>query len=275
MAAGEGGRVQKSGGAREGRVVDSSSSLVGETSAKLESLFGKNGKQAWRDRVAGQAPVEDVPRRDGQRGEGGTIRGFSPAREPAAMFDFGHGVSGMNSSSFKPTIPVFNGKQESFSRWKQESVIYSRLYGFDAVFTRADECQDVNVGDPDCPMERLQDELGADIVISHLNAWQFLSSALKSEKDRDIFFRVNSPGVAWRSLVDTYSLKTQGASLALLHKLDSVQIGTNDDPTLKLLEMEDIALSLRSSYWQWQHLTESYVIGKFINALPREYDIQN
>ena len=62
--------------------------------------------------------------------------------------------------------------------------------------------------------------------------------------------------------------------LALLHKLDRVQIGTNDDPTLKLLEMDDIARSLRSSYSQWQHLTESYVIGKFVNAFPREYDIQ-
>ena len=78
-----------------------------------------------------------------------------------------------------------------------------------------------------------------DIVISHLNAWQFLSSTLKSEKDRDILFRVSSRGAAWRSLVDTQSLKTQGASLALLQKLDSVRIGTNDDPTLKLLEMDD------------------------------------
>ena len=125
------------------------------------------------------------------------------------------------------------------------------------MFTRANECQDINVGDPDCPMERLQDEFGVDIVILHLNAWQFLSSALKSEKDRDILFRVISPGAAWRSLVDTYSFKTQGASLALLEKLDSVRIGTNDDPTLKLLEMEDIARSLRSSHSQWQHLTES------------------
>ena len=142
------------------------------------------------------------------------------------------------------------------------------------MFIRANECQDINVGDPDWPMERLQDEFGVDIVILHLNAWQFLSSALKSEKDRDIIFRVNSPGAAWRSLVDIHSLKTQGASLALLQKLDSVRIGTNDDPTLKLLEMENIARSLRSSHSQWQHLTESYVIGKFVNALPREYDIQ-
>ena len=83
---------------------------------------------------------------------------------------------------------VFTGKQESFSRWKQDDVIYSRRYGFDAVFTRANECQDVNVGDPDCPMERLRDEFGVDIVISHLNAWQFLSSALKSEKRPGHYF---------------------------------------------------------------------------------------
>ena len=60
----------------------------------------------------------------------------------------------------------------------------------------------------------------------------------------------------------------------MLQKLDSVRIGTNDDPTLKLLEIEDIARSLRSSHSQWQHLTESYVIGKIVNALPSEYGIQ-
>ena len=102
MAVGESGRIQESGGAREGRVVDSRGSLVGETSAKLESLPGA-GRQASLAgsypgfRVAGQASVEGV-------------------------------------------------------------------------FTRADECQVVNVEDRDCPMERLQDEFGVDIVISHLNA---------------------------------------------------------------------------------------------------------
>ena len=248
MAAGDGGRVQESGEIRNGCVVDSSAPLVREISVKLERFSGE-GRQASLAgsypgfRVTGQAPVEDVPRQDCQREESGTIKGFDPARESAAMFGSGQG-------DFKPTSFVFNGKQESFSRWKQEAVIYSRRYGFDAVFTRANGCQDVNVGDPDCSMDRLQDEFGVDVVISHLNVWQIMSSAMKSEKDRDIIFRINSPGAAWRSLVDTYSMKTQGASLALLHKLYSVQIGTNDDPTLKLLEMEDIARSLRSSHSQ-------------------------
>ena len=96
---------------------------MGETSVKLESLFGEVRQASLAGsypdfRVAGQPPVEDVPRRDGQRGEGGTIRGFGPARESAAMFGFNVGVSFMSSSGFKPPIPVFNGKQESFSRWE-------------------------------------------------------------------------------------------------------------------------------------------------------------
>ena len=54
------------------------------------------------------------------------------------MFGFDPGVSGMTNSGFEPMISVFNGKREreSFSRWEQEPVIYSRRYGFDVVFTR-------------------------------------------------------------------------------------------------------------------------------------------
>ena len=129
-----------------------------DTSVKLESLSGEGREASLAGsypgfRIAGQAPVEDVPRRDGPREESDTIRGFSPARGSAAMFGFGQ-------RGFRPTVPVFNGKQELFSRGKQEAVIYSRRYGFDAVFTRANECQDVNVGDLDCPMERLQNKFG-------------------------------------------------------------------------------------------------------------------
>ena len=175
MTAANGSRVQESGGAREGRVIDSRDPLVLETSVKQESFSGE-GRQpnlagsypgCW---VAALPPVEDVLRQDSQREESGTVRGFGPARESAAMFGFGQG-------SFKPIIPVFTGKQEPFSRWKQEAVIYSRRYGFDGVFIRANECQDVNVGDPDCPMEKLQDEFGVDIVILHLRVVQRLGRA--------------------------------------------------------------------------------------------------
>ena len=58
---------------------------------------------------------------------------------------------------------------------------------------------------PRLPDGEIAGRVWVDIVISHLNAWQFLSSALKSQNDRDILFRVSSPAAAWRSLFDTYS----------------------------------------------------------------------
>ena len=85
MVTRDGGRVQESGGARNGRVDDSSGPLVKGTSVKPESLSGE-GRQANLAesypgvRVAGQAPVKDVPRRGGQREGRGTIRGFGAAR---------------------------------------------------------------------------------------------------------------------------------------------------------------------------------------------------
>ena len=38
--------------------------------------------------------------------------------------------------------------------------------------------------------------------------------------------------------------------------------------------MQDVARSLRLSHSYRQHLTESCVVGKFGNTLPREYDVQ-
>ena len=65
---------------------------MGEIAAKLESLFGEGRQEGLAGsypgfRVAGKAPLEDVPGWDGQRGGGGTISGFGPARESTVMFD--------------------------------------------------------------------------------------------------------------------------------------------------------------------------------------------
>ena len=76
---------------------------MGETAARLESLFveGRQINLAGSHpcfRVASQAPIKNVPRWDGQRGEDGIIRGFGPASKSAAIFGFDPGVSGMNSN---------------------------------------------------------------------------------------------------------------------------------------------------------------------------------
>ena len=107
----EGGRGEESGGARGRGAIDSGSSRRREpagtadlrtTSYRLEEAMYTRGLQPTEpvtelDRSATSSaggcpssrdanegvPVEDVPRRDGQWGEGGTVRGLGPARESA------------------------------------------------------------------------------------------------------------------------------------------------------------------------------------------------
>ena len=87
MTAGDGGRVQESGGAREGRVIESRGSLVRETSVKQENLSGEGRQPSLAGsypgfRVTALAPVEDAPRRDDQREESGTFRALAPHVSP-------------------------------------------------------------------------------------------------------------------------------------------------------------------------------------------------
>ena len=67
-------------------------------------------------------PVEDVPRRDGQWGEGGTVRGLGPARESADISGY-RGVDDFMGGGFKQSVPTLMvgfspaiNRKRSFSR---------------------------------------------------------------------------------------------------------------------------------------------------------------
>ena len=79
-------------------------------------------------------------------------------------------------------------------------------------------------------MEELEARYGSDIVRAHSRAWQLLSTSLTTEVDHDILYREFSPTSAWNALNQMYSPKTQGARLALLGKLDNVNIDADKDP---------------------------------------------
>ena len=242
--------------------------------AKLDpsATSSAGGCPSSRDANAG-VPVEDVPRREDQWGEGGTVRGLGPARESADISGFYRGVDDFIGGRFKQSVPTFDGTM--FPRYKQEAILFACHYGFESEFTEAGAPRDVNVGDTDVSTARLEAEFGRKAVNMHLSAWRFLSSSLKAEADRDILFRENSPAAVWRTLGETHSPRTQGARLELLAKLDSVHIAPSDNPVEKYLKMEEYARVLRFSSGNTQHITEPFLLGKFLNALSTEYDVQN
>ena len=98
-------------------------------------------------------PVEDVPRRDDQWGEGGTVRGLGPARESADISGY-RGVDDFMGGGFKQSVPTFDGRL--FPRYQQEAILFARHYGFESVFTETAAQRDVNVEDTDVSTARLE-----------------------------------------------------------------------------------------------------------------------
>ena len=96
---------------------------------------------------------------------------------------------------------------------------------------------------------------------------------MQHKRDRDILFRVHSPGAVWRELNNFYSPKTSGAKLALIEKYDNVKFSVRDDPVQKLIEMEEVARQLRA-FDTDINLTGSHTLLIFVNALPPKYDHQ-
>lgn len=188
-------------------------------------------------------------------------------RHLAASYDFGF------QGGFRPAIPLFGGSDSSFPRFQREFIMFARWEGVDWVFTSAkDSANDVNVGDPEVAVYTLQAQFGEGVVAAHVKAWQLLSTSLKSEMDRNILFRVTSPGAAWRGLIEAHG-PTPREKLALLEKMHRTKIRAKDNPIAKLLEMEITAQTLRT-YDDPFDVKESLILAMFLHALPREYDIQ-
>ena len=87
-------------------------------------------------------PVEDVLRRNDQRGEDGTIRSFGPERESAAhfrLFDknkFGYFESGGNWRNLKISISTFDcNKKHMFFSYQAQSKMFGSWNGFEKVMT--------------------------------------------------------------------------------------------------------------------------------------------
>ena len=139
----EGSRGEESGGARGRGAIDSGSCRRREpagtadlrtTSYRLGEAMYTSGLQptelvtelgrsatssaggcpSSRDVNEG-VPVEDVPRRGGQWGLGGTARGLGPARESADITGY-RGVDDFMGGGIKQSVPTFDGRL--FPRYK-------------------------------------------------------------------------------------------------------------------------------------------------------------
>ena len=138
-------------------------------------------------RAADQAPVEDVLRRDGQWGKGGSIRGFGPERESAAHFqrfdrqNSDHFDSGGNWRNMKRTIPTFDSiKKDAFVSYQAQVKKFGRRHDIEKVSTGEQPNVDVMVDGVN--MWDLEARFRYRIVQENMKAWEFPPSCLKRKR---------------------------------------------------------------------------------------------
>ena len=103
-----------------------------------------------------------------------------------------------------------------------------------------------------------------------MKTWEFISSSLKNERDVDLLDRSKSPGAAWRTLVETYTPRIDGASLTVLDEVDNFRMSWEEDPVDELLRLESLQRKILPSNRAWSNYTDVLVRAKLVNALPRE-----
>ena len=118
------------------------------------------------------------------------------------------------------TVPKFSGKTSEFSLYKHELIHFARNEDVDWVFTASgDSSRDVEVGNTELSVRSLEARYTREVVRANIRVRQMLAESLQHKRDRDILFRIHSPGAVWRELNNFYSPETSGAKLALILSL--------------------------------------------------------
>lgn len=200
----------------------------------------------------------------GSRGAGGAL--FSGGETAGqTLFSGGGGISKFSASQVE--TPVFKGGAAQYPGWKADFAIKVGMLGVSDVFYGSDLLPDVRK-----PPAALSTEgfTPAAIRQTYL-AWNFLSSALPTEKDKDIIRGSPDPRAALQQLDAVYNPETQGAQQELYRKFQLYKTSTKENPVESLNKLTVMASQMSSG---GPGVSEQFVFSRLIDSLPSpEYDV--
>lgn len=210
-------------------------------------------------------PVEVGPRRD-QLWRGATTMGLGLIGERPSVAH-GGGIKGGSRRGVrdKMSAPVLEGRK-NFDSFCKKMKVYATLQGFSAVFI-SDPYVDVGDDSQDESSLRIPQEM----YERQLDAWAFLSQALKSRVDEGTFHRHPSPRKCWEDILDRYDTKTNGQKNKKMDELTGFKIARDDNPVEKLYEMEDLRAQLDEA---GMDVSLDTTYSRFVAALPDEYELE-
>ena len=164
-------------------------------------------------------------------------------------------------------IPIFGGTPTSWRRFEMELLMAMRHLRLDYVLSGDKE--EVPVADRTISRDRLNAHFGKSKVAKHFAVWSLLSSSLKSDPDKRVFFSTKSPVAGWERVAYFHRAETQGAKLLLTRKVLSARRQPGKDPAIVIGEIVELLAALDEVAIP---VHEEFIWLHFVDNLPPGYE---
>ena len=197
----------------------------------------------------------------------GSVEDRNPIGESA---DFGV------SKRVRWQIPIFDGKTTSWRRFEMEFLMAMRHLRLDSLLSGDKE--EVPVADRTISRDRLNSLYGNSKVAKHFAVWCLISSSLKTDTDKRVFFSTKSPVAGWDRVASFHRAETQGAKLLLSRQILSARLQPGKYPAIVIGEivkmlaaLDEVGIPVHEEFI-WLHFVDSLPPGyEFIKKQPARF----
>ena len=139
-------------------------------------------------------------------------------------------------------IPIIDGTTTSWRRFEMEFLMAMRHLRLDSVLSGDKE--EVPVADGTISRDCLNAHFSKWKVAKHFAVWSLISSSLKTDADKRVFFSTKSPVAGWERGASFHRAETQGAKLLLSIKVLGSRLQPGKDPAIVIGEIVEVLAAL-------------------------------
>ena len=163
-------------------------------------------------------------------------------------------------------IPIFDGTTTSWRRFEMEFLMAMRHLSLDSVLSGDKE--EVPAMDRTISRDCLNAHFGKAKVAKHFAVWSLISSSLKTDADKRVFFSTKSPVAGWERVASFRRAETQGAKLLFSRKVLSARLQPGKDPAIVIGEIVELLAALDEVGIP---VHEEFIWLHFVDKLPPDY----
>ena len=139
-------------------------------------------------------------------------------------------------------IHIFDGTAASWRHFEMEFIKAMRQVRLDSVLSGDKE--EVPVADRTISHDRLNAHYVNSKVARTFAVWSLISSSLKTDTDKRVFFSTKSPVAEWKRVASFHRAETQGAKLLLSRKVLRARLQPGKDPAIVIGEIVKLLAAL-------------------------------